>query len=200
MAKDSPDGAVTYAAEGTDDHSQPKLGVLFLGLAAILTFFGAVGLMLYLKPGGNSPAPAIFVAGPLQGFAPGSVIYFQTEHLYVVRLAGGEILALYDLDPRMQGLLDQTGDKAWLNCRAELIEDADATRPGAPPAGFDGRVFREPCHGSTWDASGARLFGPAEGNLERFPVSVVEGVVHVDVANRRCVNEISDLAPCLPTQ
>lgn len=180
---------------------QPKLGVLFLGLAAIFGFFAAVGLLLYFKPGSNSPAPDIFVAGPVSGFAPGSVSYFQTEHLYIVRLQDGAVIALYDLDPRMQALHEESTDKAWLDCRALIVPDEVSLNSlGSPPIGFEDRVFREPCHGSTWDAAGRRLFGPTPGDLDRFPVRVVDDSVHVDVGNRRCMNPVSAAAPCSPTQ
>ncbi|HWC29626.1 MAG TPA: hypothetical protein VG845_06040 [Dehalococcoidia bacterium] len=202
MANEPRDGtAETLTDQPGVATSPPKLSVLILSLAAILTFFGAVGLVLYLKPGGDSPAPAIFVAGPLEGFEPGSATYFETEHLYVVRLTDGALLALYDLGPRMQALLQETGDKDWLRCRAEFVPDNfDLTALGTPPAGFEERVFREPCHGSTWDANGNRLFGPTTGSLDRFPVRVVDGSVHVDVSNRRCMNPVSEVAPCSPTQ
>jgi hypothetical protein len=183
------------------ERSQPNVSILILGLAAIVAFFGAVGLVLYLKPGGDSPAPDVFVAGPLDAFPRGSVTYFKSEHLHIVRLTDGAFLAIYDLGPRMQALLLQTGDKSWLECRAEYVKDStDSTSLGAAPPGFEDAVFREPCHGSTWDAAGNRLFGPTPGNLDRFPVSVVDDSVHVDVVNRRCMNPVSPEAPCSPTQ
>jgi nitrite reductase/ring-hydroxylating ferredoxin subunit len=189
------------AEEAPEPQRQPNLSLVFLGLAAIVTFFGAVGLILYLKPGSDSPAPDIFVAGPLEGFVPGTATYFESEHVHVVRLNDGSLLALYDLGPRMQALLQQTGDEDWLMCRAVLVDDStNATALGAAPEAFEDRVFREPCHGSTWDATGARLFGPTPGNLDRFPVQVVGGVVQVDVSDRLCANPVSDAAPCLPTR
>ena len=204
MANEFLDETVPVARAGAAENtqrSQAKLSVLFLGLAAILTFFGAVGLVLYLKPGGDVPAPGIFVAGPLEGFEPGSVTYFESEHVFVVGLNDGTLIALYDLGPRMQSLLLSTGDEHWLDCRAESAEDSlDLTALGSVPAGFEDRVFREGCHGSTWDAVGTRLFGPTPGSLDRFPVSVVDGIVHVDVANRLCLNPVSEAAPCSPTR
>jgi hypothetical protein len=182
--------------------AQPRLGLLFLGLAAILTFFGAVGLVLYLKPGGETPAPAaIFVAGPLEGFEPGTATYFKSEHVHVVRLMDGGLVAIYDLGPRMQALFQETGDRHWLDCRAEYATDEFDLTVGQPmPAGFADKVLREPCHGSTWDITGVRLYGPTSGSLDRFPVAVVEGIVQVNVANRRCMNPVSEQAPCLETQ
>jgi hypothetical protein len=203
MANESAEaGRVQIQAATSAERAQPRLGLLFLGLAAILTFFGAVGLVLYLKPGGDSPAPAaIFVAGPLEGFEPGTATYFESEHVHVVRLMEGGLIALYDLGPRMQALFQQTNDKHWLECRAEYGPDRSGlTANQAMPAGFEDKVLREPCHGSTWDVTGARLFGPMQGSLDRFPVAVVDGIVQVDVANRRCMNPVSAEAPCLPTQ
>jgi hypothetical protein len=202
MANESADGALPIPAAAAGlSRAQPRLSLVLLALAAIVTLFGAVGLMLYLKPGSDSPAPAIFVAGPLEGFGPGTAVYFESEHVHVVRLLSGELIALYDLGPRMQALLQETGDEHWLECRAQLVQDPfAAVSLGPAVAGFEDRVFREPCHGSTWDATGARLFGPTPGSLERFPVSIVDGAVHVDVVNRRCTQPVSADAPCLPTQ
>jgi hypothetical protein len=181
---------------------QAKLGVFFLGLGAIATFFVAVGLLLYFKPGSGSPAPDIFVAGPVDGFKPGTLTYFQSEHVYVVRLMDGAFIALYDLGPRMQALFNDSQDPIWLQCRVAIVEqDAGLfTALGTAPPGFEGVVLREPCHGATWDAAGLRLFGPATGDLDRFPVTVVGDKVHIDVGARRCVNPIGPQAPCLPTQ
>ena len=206
MAKESLEGMLSIAepmaGDGSGEHSQPKLSVLFLGLAAILTFFAAVGLVLYLKPGGDTPAPAIFVAGPLEGFEPGSVTYFESEHVYIVRLTDGALLALYDLGPRMQMFLEQ-GDTEKLKCRARQADlpEGLAGQPGVLlPAGFEMTGFNQLCHGGDWDATGKALWGPLQGDLDRFPVSVIDGIVQVDLANRRCVNPVSELAPCLPTQ
>jgi hypothetical protein len=144
----------------------------------------------------------IFVAGPVDGFVPGTITYFQLEHVYVVRLMDGAFLALYDLGPRMQALYDENEDPTWLQCRALLVEQ-DArlfTELGRPPSGFENVVLREPCHGATWDAAGTRLFGPATGDLDRFPIAVVGDKLHIDVGARRCMNPVGPQAPCLPTQ
>jgi hypothetical protein len=169
----------------------------------MLVFFTAVGLFLYFKPGGDSPTKEelpVFVAGPLEGFAPGTVSYFQLEHVYVIRMMDEALLALYDLGPNMQALLRQ-GDETALDCRAELIEDENGLNSFAEaPQGFEDRVFWEPCQGNVWNIAGQHLAGPAEADLDRFPLGVVDGVVRVDVSNRRCMNEVSAAAPCIPTQ
>ncbi len=184
--------------------AQARIRVMILGLGAILIFFGSVGLVLYLKPGGGTrvqePVAIVFVAGPIEGFEPGTVSYFEIEHLYIVRASDGRLLALYDLGPYTQALVSQ-GDESALECRAVFMDDEGGlAQHGSPPVGFETKVFQEPCQGSTWDAVGTRLFGPAVGDMDRFPLDIVDGVVHVDVSNRRCMNPVSAQAPCLPTQ
>jgi hypothetical protein len=68
------------------------------------------------------------------------------------------------------------------------------------PAGFEKTGFNQLCDGGWWDAMGHRLNGPTNGDLDRFPVAVVDGIVQVDVAHRRCMNPVTEGAPCLPTQ
>lgn len=183
--------------------AQARIKVLVLGLSAFLAFFSAVGLFLYLKPGGDSPTPQalpVFVAGPLEGFEPGTVSYFELEHVYIVRLQDEALLALYDLGPNVQAMVED-GDEAALECRVQFIEDENGlTSFGNPPRGFEDMVFWEPCEGNVWDAMGRHLAGPADADLDRFPLGVYDGVVRVDVNNRRCMNEISEAAPCIPTQ
>ena len=177
--------------------------VLLLGVGAILVFFSSVGLFLYFKPGGSTPAerePPIFVAGPIDGFEPGSVSYFKLDHVYIVRMQDDAFLALYDLGPNIQAML-KAGDEAALECRVEFIEDENGlARLGDPPPGFEDRIFIESCQGNAWDAMGRHLTGPGEADLDRFPLGVVDGVVRVDVTNRRCMNPVSESAPCIETQ
>ena len=184
--------------------AQARVRVLVLGLCALGVFFTAVGAFLYLKPGG-SHEPELdelpdFVAGPLEGFELGTVSYFELEHVYIVRMSDGPVLALYDLGPAAQALA-QEGDETALECRVQFIPDENGfTSFGDPPNGFDDMVFWEPCLGNVWDAAGVHLTGPGQGDLDRFPVSVVDDIVRVDVTNRRCMNPRSESAPCIPTQ
>lgn len=41
-----------------------------------------------------------------------------------------------------------------------------------------------PCHGSTYDRSGAVLLGPAQQPLARYPVSMLQGVITIDLRVR----------------
>lgn len=183
--------------------ARARVRVMLLGFCAILVFFSTVGLFLYLKPGGSAPLPEelpVFVAGPLDGFEPRSASYFELEHVFVVRMSGGSLLALYDLGPASQAEVDR-GDESALDCRIQFVDDENGlTSLGEPPRGFEDMLFREPCQGAAWDAAGRQLAGPAGGDMDRFPVRVVDGVVRIDVNNRRCMNVVSPAAPCITTQ
>jgi len=69
---------------------------------------------------------------------------------------------------------------------ALLARDTNSgcTLPWRPHFEFEGRVgwFRDPCHGSTYDAHGERVFGPSPRNMDYFHVEVNEaGDVIVDL-------------------
>jgi nitrite reductase/ring-hydroxylating ferredoxin subunit len=87
-------------------------------------------------------------------------VRFADERLYLVKQPSGEILAL-----------SQTS--THLGC----------TVPWNPDFEFNGTTgwFRDPCHGATWDTSGARVAGPAPRDLDRYEVRVEEGRVQVDL-------------------
>jgi nitrite reductase/ring-hydroxylating ferredoxin subunit len=91
------------------------------------------------------------------GPSPGPWVTF-----HLVRLGSGEIVALSARDPH-------------LGC----------TVPYRPSFEFDGREgwFRNPCHGETYDLAGYRAFGPAPRGLDRFPLTVRDGRVIVDLAH-----------------
>ena len=183
--------------------TQGRVRVLVLGIGSILVVLSAIGLFLWLKPGGQAPTPEplpVFVAGPVDGFEPGTVTYFELEHLYVVALAGGGMLALYDLGPGSQARLQQ-GDETALDCRVQYIEDQnELTTLGDPLEGFESMIFWDPCRNTAWDVAGEYLAGPNKAKLDRFPLSITEESVQIDVNDRICTNDVSADAPCLPTQ
>jgi hypothetical protein len=186
-------------------HLRPVL----LTIAFMVLFFGVVGLALYLKPFGDSPPSGkpeldIFAAGPVKEFAPGTITYFQKEHLYLVHFTDGAFLALYDLSPATQTAIGE-GDATLLQCRAALTV-ASATEGdsfesflGADVAarGFPSTAFVNTCSGAIWDAEGTHVGGPGDGRLDRFPIAVINDIVRIDLADRRCEATAS---PCSPTQ
>ncbi|HEX5367878.1 MAG TPA: hypothetical protein VFY10_00520, partial [Dehalococcoidia bacterium] len=127
-----------------------------------------------------------------------SATYFENEHFYLVRQTDGAMLALYDLSPSAQANLQQ-GDQSALGCRLKLVNaTSGASDNGAKSFGSDG--LRDPCSGAVWDMSGATIGDGAASDLDRFPVEVINNIVRVDLGARRCLNEVTDAAPCIPTR
>ena len=184
-----------------------QLRMVLLGLTLIGTFFGIVGLALYLKPFGDSPPSGepsldVFAAGPVKEFAPGSVTYFQKEHAYLIHFTDGAFLALYDLSPSTQAKVEGN-DLTKLACRAVLTEgDAVAPHLGSDIAarGFATIGFVDLCSGAVWDAEGRHVGGASDGRLDRFPVAVINDIIRIDLGDRWCQTNGPASNPCIPTQ
>jgi cytochrome b6-f complex iron-sulfur subunit len=138
-----------------------------LGLAAAgeLAWIG----LSFVKPRRAASAAAedpIFVAGPLDDFAPGTVTAFPAGSFYLARLESGGFLAL---------------DRTCTHLGCTVPWNADTGR------------FDCPCHASSFDITGAVLGPPAPRPLDRYPVRIENGVVKVDLRNklRRTVFEDS---------
>lgn len=133
---------------------------------------------------GDDGDPPTFDAGPVEDFPAESVITFSDGEVierntptestgfnlpfggeqvfHVVRLQSGEFLALSARDSHSQ---------CWV--------------PWRPEFEFDGHEgwFRDPCHGSTYEGTGMRVFGPAPRDLDRYPVEVRDGHVYVTLSD-----------------
>ena len=103
-------------------------------------------------------ADGLFAAGPVDRFAQGSVTAFADGRFYLVRLEDGGFLALHR-------------ECTHLGCTVPW----DATQ----------QRFACPCHASAFDIRGAVLSAPAPRPLDWLVVRVENGIVKVDVANRR---------------
>ncbi len=134
----------------------------FLRLAWLGVGVAALGesvwiLASFLKPRRREPqsAGSLVVAGPSDGFAPGSVTAFPAGRFYLVRLADGGFLAL-------------SRQCTHLGCSVPWDEAA-------------GR-FACPCHASLFDLRGDVLAPPAPRPLDVFPIRIENGIVKVDVS------------------
>ncbi len=132
-------------------------------LWALLT--GALALELgwiagsFFRPRGRTAAAgaSLFVAGPADTFAPGSVTAFPDGRFYLARLDDGGFLAL-----------DRTC--THLGC----------TVPWNPETAR----FDCPCHASSFDIAGEVLSPPAPRPLDLYTVRIENGVVKVDIGRR----------------
>ena len=157
-------------ADVRDRRSFLKVAWIGLGIAALGE--AAVVVASFLKPRrerDKGDGPGLFVAGPLDAFATGSVTAFPAGRFYLVRLADGGFLAL-------------SRQCTHLGCSVPWDE-------------AKGR-FVCPCHASSFDVKGEVLSAPAPRPLDCFPVRVENGVVKVDLATpqRRAAFDPSQVA------
>lgn len=105
----------------------------------------------------DASASDLFVAGPLDRFATGSVTAFPTGRFYLVRLDDGGFLALHR-------------ECTHLGC-------------SVPWDAAQGR-FTCPCHASAFDIRGQVISAPAPRPLDYFAVRIENGIVKVDTRRR----------------
>ena len=135
------------------------LSRLWMLLIGALAFELAWIASSFLRPRGRTAATEadLFVAGPADSFAPGSVTAFPDGRFYLARLDDGGFLAL-----------DRTC--THLGC----------TVPWNPETAR----FDCPCHASSFDISGEVLSPPAPRPLDLYTVRIENGVVKVDIERR----------------
>lgn len=168
--------------------------------AALLSVFVVVsGVIVFWRTDGGDVLQ--FNAGAESGYPPGSVTPFEEEHLILIRQSDGTFIALYDWDAWAQGQYRQ-GNTDMEACRVGILPEDSPAYEGdlvaiqsnyAPVEGLEDVVLRAGC-GNVFDPLGRRAFGPAPGDLDRFPVSVNDsGDVIVNLEQRKC----DPASPCL---
>lgn len=126
--------------------------------------WGAAGALALLEAGGValsffSPRAVegefggVFTVGSVDDFPPGSVTPFNAGRFYLVRLQDGGFLALYR-------------KCTHLGCAVPWDQAAGQ--------------FICPCHASAFTPDGEVLNPPAPRPLDRFPVTIEDGVISVD--------------------
>lgn len=127
-----------------------------LGLAAIAE--GIAVMVAFLKPKATSTdrdnGTALITAGPMDSFRPGTVTAFPRGRFYLARLSDGGFLAL-------------SRKCTHLGCTVPWIEDQNQ--------------FVCPCHGSTFDITGAVIESPAPRAMDLFQVQIENEVVKVNI-------------------
>ena len=138
---------------------------LFVALAELIWLTAS---FLRPRPASLGDDNALFVAGPLDSFAPGSVTAFPAGRFYLARLEDGGFLAL-------------RRECTHLGCTVPWSE-AD-------------QRFICPCHASSFDITGQVLQPPATRPLDLYAVRIENGVVKVDLgaARRRTAFEPSQV-------
>ena len=126
-------------------------------------------------------APSHFDVGPVDSFSIGSVTTVEEGAFHLVRLSEKVFVALSWRDSHSGCTVPWKAGFVWPD----------------PATGRDKRSwFRDPCHGSTYDITGKRVFGPALRDLDRYPVSIVGDRVFVNTDRFVC-GHAPPGAPCV---
>ena len=107
-------------------------GAFLLGIVVVVA-------VLAVRMGGGGSVDL----GSIEEYEPGSVVYFASDGLFVVRLRDGSLLILSDLDPH--------NPPRRRSCRVTF-------RPDLAVAAGRGRFF-DACTGATYDVAGRGLSG-----------------------------------------
>ena len=144
-----------------------------IAAAAITGIVVAIGTVFNEGDDADQPVHG-FLAGNVTTFPPGSVNYFEQQHVFLTHLPDGGFVALYDRSSRQQEL---KGD-----CRVHY-EDAAGTGTLEPLPGTTGALVEDCNSGrAVWRVDGTFAFGNGYGDLDRFDVRIgANGDLHPDV-------------------
>ncbi len=161
----------------------PRLGCvtrIVLAIAAAVAIVVVIGETFDQGEDANQPSRG-FNAGTAEDYARSGVTHIDTRHVFIVRLADGSFLALYDKSPKQQEL--------GSGCRVRFDEQAQLLGIEQLP-GFTG-AFVEECEGqtarTTWRTDGTFAAGGGYGNLDRFETRIEDdGTLFVKTSTRTC--------------
>jgi len=131
------------------------MGYAWIGAAAIVIGELIGGTFAFLWPKRKEgKAEKIFIAGKVNDFKVGEVIYFRKEKAYIERLEGG-FLSLSAVCPHLRCVVN------W----NEMI-----------------KKFECPCHGAKFNKNGEVLEGPPPRPLDLYKLQIVEEKLVIDTA------------------
>jgi nitrite reductase/ring-hydroxylating ferredoxin subunit len=144
---------------------RPRAGRRSLALVTLL--IAVAGLIaaayVFARPTGfEQPSVVWYGVGAVEDIPVHSPQRYAEHHFWLVKLEPGEVLALYDIDPRSGCVV------AW-----------EPDYRLAMGTGW----FRDPCMASAYDLTGRCFQGPCTRSLDRLPVRTEDGRVRVHVAS-----------------
>lgn len=125
--------------------------------AITLAVGGSVTLSFFAPRVIEGEFGGVFTLGAVDDFPPGSVTPVTSGRFYLVRQADGGFMALYQ-------------KCTHLGCAV----------PWNPETGS----FICPCHASAFEMDGEVINPPAPRPLDRFPVTITDGIISVDTGER----------------
>jgi cytochrome b6-f complex iron-sulfur subunit len=166
-------GGAAIAIERTETKEISRRGLLritfWTGLGAGLLAFAA-SLIDFLYPRGITGFGSVVQAGNVSEFAPGTKTQISEGKFWLVNLTeeqgGPGFLALYWKCPH-------------LGCTVPWRPTFTFVDPatGAAKQGW----FRCPCHGSTYNDAGVRVFGPAPRSMDHMDLEIDPGSGNISV-------------------
>ncbi len=152
-----PKTARAHSDQQQHEHDVTRRDFLKLawGLAGVVAF-GEAGFVTYefFSPKVNAGEfGGVFIAGNVDDFPPGSVTPFNEGRFYLVRAEDGGFLALYRKCTHLGCAVPWDQAKGQFVC---------------------------PCHASAFEATGDVINPPAPRPLDRFAITIEDGVVLVD--------------------
>jgi hypothetical protein len=148
---------------------------LSIGLLLLACCASCLGFFSVSAPRHGASVGRLVLAGSVTAFQTNQPQAFTQDDFWLLRLTDGSFMALYAYPPGFFGHAQ--------GCRIRW----DLHFPYAPPR--SPAVWYEGCGGALWDPAGHKLFGPGPGDLDRFPVRVVNGAVVVDTRRLQCASQ-----------
>jgi len=132
------------------------IGYVWIGAAAIVVGELIFGTLAFLWPRRKQgKGEKVFIAGKVNDFRVGEVIYFRKEKTFIQRLEGG-FLVFSAVCPNLSCVVN------W----NEML-----------------KKFECPCHGAKFNQNGEVLEGPPPRPLDLYKLQIVEGKLVIDAAS-----------------
>ena len=168
-------GGAAIALERVEQKEISRRGLLRITFwsgfgAGLLAFAGS--LVDFLYPRGITGFGSVIAAGAIEDFPPGTKTEVNAGKFWLVNLTeaqgGPGFLALWWKCPH-------------LGCTVPWRDNFSFVNPetGASSQGW----FRCPCHGSTYNDAGVRVFGPAPRSMDRMEITISDGRISVNTGS-----------------
>ncbi len=165
-----------YLRANSLDRSQIRLSILVVAVVLLAGVVSVVAFAAFAWPSRDvGDKYARFYAGEVDDFTVGTPVNFLFETYDLsFWLVKGE-------DEAFSALIARAPSRCSLPWREgfQFVDPSD----GIKKAGW----FRDPCHGSTYDVNGIRVFGPADRNLDEFPVWLEGTSVYVNATLNKLI-------------
>lgn len=127
----------------------------WIGAGAIVVGELIAGTLAFLWPKRKNKGEKIFIAGKVNDFKVGEIVYFRKEKTFIERLEGG-FMAMSAICPHLHCIVN------W----NQMLEK-----------------FECPCHGAKFNQNGEVLEGPPPRPLDLYKLQIVEEKLVIDTAS-----------------